>query len=644
MRGKKVFVFILVLLFFLNACSESTTSENQDNNEQQEEITITLVSPKDGDLIIQFPFTVQWESNYTGSDATYVVYAGQSKDDLQQLATVTQTSYEIPALAPGLTFYWKVELYVKDRKLAESPVWSFTISPFVKFSLQLLYPQNGATDVAIPVTFLWTPEGTTIQIKEGEVNYDLYLGTSPNDMSAIATNIPTPTFTYLQLTPETTYYWKVDAHLPTGKTVTSDIFSFTTAITTPVSTFTLLYPLDNSSGVPTSGRFAWTPYQLPTTISQNYSSDVTYSIFLGTDPLNLSMYASNIAVTYYQYSGLQTNTTYYWKVVAYANDQQLAETSIWKFTTENIPQIPIGFNLLYPLNNSTGVELPIHFSWSAPVTRTGESVTYSLCLGKDPANLSLISDSITDPFYVYTYGTTSTTYFWTVTATISGSGEEYPRILTAPIWKFTTITQLKVDLYSPENGATGVSTSPQLIWLRFSSPSGSTVTYYVYYGTSADNLQLAGTTDQLYYSLSNLQYSTTYYWKVEAHYDIDQVATSDIWSFTTQASDQVSLYQPADGSTVYYLSTDPSTALSWKSYNASGTVTYKLFVGTSSTSLSEQSCTPQYDSNTDTYYCTYSPLSSGTTYYWKVEAYVDGNYAATSPVWSFTAQQQTISP
>lgn len=92
-------------------------------------------------------------------------------------------------------------------------------------------------------------------------------------------------------------------------------------------------------------------------------------------------------------------------------------------------------------------------------------------------------------------------------------------------------------LSSPANGATGVSTSPTLVW---NASSGAT-SYRLQVSTSSSFSTLTfdqsgiTSTSQVVSGLAN---STTYYWRVNASNSAGTSAWSSVWSFTTAASSQ----------------------------------------------------------------------------------------------------------
>ena len=87
---------------------------------------------------------------------------------------------------------------------------------------------------------------------------------------------------------------------------------------------------------------------------------------------------------------------------------------------------------------------------------------------------------------------------------------------------------------SPPNHATGVAIDADLSWTGGDPDVGDTVTYDVYFGTSASpplvsNEQVATT-----YDPGTLSYNTTYYWKIVATDNHGTSVDGPVWDFTTR--------------------------------------------------------------------------------------------------------------
>ncbi len=88
---------------------------------------------------------------------------------------------------------------------------------------------------------------------------------------------------------------------------------------------------------------------------------------------------------------------------------------------------------------------------------------------------------------------------------------------------------------SPEDGAVDQPTSLVLKW-NCEDPDGDVLTYTLYFGISenpplkADNISVSE------YSISDLDYSTKYYWKVVARDEKGEETEGPVWSFTTTSA------------------------------------------------------------------------------------------------------------
>ena len=83
----------------------------------------------------------------------------------------------------------------------------------------------------------------------------------------------------------------------------------------------------------------------------------------------------------------------------------------------------------------------------------------------------------------------------------------------------------------PNNGQKDVSLTPTLSWTA-SDPDGDALSFDIYFGTNS-NPPLKETLTTKTYKPDNLNYNTTYYWKVIAKDDKDAKAEGPVWSFTT---------------------------------------------------------------------------------------------------------------
>jgi hypothetical protein len=171
-------------------------------------------------------------------------------------------------------------------------------------------------------------------------------------------------------------------------------------------------------------------------------------------------------------------------------------------------------------------------------------------------------------------------------------------------------------LLSPDNGATGVSTTPTLSW---NSVSGADRYEVEVHGNSGftniifQNLNVTGTSVNVSPALQN---GTTYYWRVRAVNDGGTSGYSSR-SFTTivAAPSAPTLVSPANGATG--VSTTPT--LSWNSVSGADRYEVEVHGNSGFTNIIFQNLNV-----TGTSVAVSPALQNGTTYYWRVRAVNDG--------------------
>jgi parallel beta-helix repeat protein len=87
---------------------------------------------------------------------------------------------------------------------------------------------------------------------------------------------------------------------------------------------------------------------------------------------------------------------------------------------------------------------------------------------------------------------------------------------------------------SPDDGTVDVSTLPTLSWTGGDPDAGDEVIYYVFLGTSPDNLLLLSSGRQTSFVPGHLRSMTKYYWKVVSKDGHNAETSGPLWSFTTK--------------------------------------------------------------------------------------------------------------
>ncbi|GAA5020411.1 hypothetical protein GCM10011506_04900 [Marivirga lumbricoides] len=187
-------------------------------------------------------------------------------------------------------------------------------------------------------------------------------------------------------------------------------------------------PSDNFDKVDTSMIY------LEWFIPKNTDATFTYDIYLGKDP-SPPIYRSAIEIvdgplnsdgTEFSFSGnvqdgddklyfasyiniqdtLETNTTYYWKIVAKSASGLNLESNVFTFKTsepKRANQLPTAPKLISPADGSITENGNITLLWNKSTDPDGDAVSYRVYLKRENNNASIIASNITDTTYTIPY-------------------------------------------------------------------------------------------------------------------------------------------------------------------------------------------------------------------------------------------------
>jgi autotransporter-associated beta strand protein len=356
---------------------------------------------------------------------------------------------------------------------------------------------------------------------------------------------------------------------------------------------------------------------VPVSWALNPDAD-TYSVYMGTDPNNLTLVSSLQTTASYIPVGLTANTTYYWRVDC-ANNFGITTGTVWSFTSKPpVPKVVINPS---PANAATSVELNVDATWKSGLETTSCQVYF----GTDPANLVLKSASVTNGTYNFSGLTNDTKYYWRINTVNAGA------VTTGNVWSFTT----KVPVPSvptvpvPALGAEGADTvSLTLTWTR----GNYATTHTVYLGTALNNLTaVAVNISANSFTVPALKGSTLYFWRVVSE-NTTGTATGAMWSFFTKTPLPKVAVSPAPANTAINIDST-QCYLSW--LNGTSTNLSSVYFGTDPNNLS------LVVADIDVTAIQVKGLTATTTYYWRV----DGKNTlgtTTGNVWSFTTRGKTI--
>ncbi|MEX0997628.1 MAG: hypothetical protein WDZ45_11305 [Flavobacteriaceae bacterium] len=228
------------------------------------------------------------------------------------------------------------------------------------------------------------------------------------------------------LSPNTTYYVRAYATNSEG-TGYGNQASFTTQGSGNVSPAFNPNPANGANNIPLSAALSFTP-------GADTPANATFKLYFGTNPNPTTSYNLGTSTTY-NYSNLQENTTYYWKVETISGSGNVLATSpIWNFSTLiTTGNTQPAFNPI-PNNASTNVSLNGNLSFTAGAN-TPTNATYKLYFDTS-ANPTTQYNLGGQTSYSYSNLQENTTYYWKI-ETLSNTGAT---LATSSIWNFSTET------------------------------------------------------------------------------------------------------------------------------------------------------------------------------------------------------------
>ena len=220
-------------------------------------------------------------------------------------------------------------------------------------------------------------------------------------------------------------------------------------------------------------------------------------------------------------------------------------------------------------------------------------------------------------------------YYWVKACNSNGVCGELSASDTGYIGEANTIPNQAINP-DPEDGEVNVSMNKdEVTWEN----GGDASKYEVYFGTDStpDSGERIGYKSSTYYSLPDLGYDTTYYWRIDA-INGDEITEGQVWSFTTR-SPSVDLPNraisptPADDTRDVPITT---SKISWM--NGGGATSYDVYFG--------QNFIPgddQYQGNTTATSWSLPYLEYGNHYFWKIKARNSGG-TTNATIWHFVVE------
>jgi hypothetical protein len=463
-------------------------------------------------LVTGSPLTIQIE---VGGE--YNVY--QWFRDGEEIPDASSDTYTIAALVPDDAGEYVLRItntVATELTLFSRPVTVKIMHTDPPVTPVLVSPVHDSSGISLTPVLEW-------EESERAESYAVWVSEN-SDMSGPLVDQSTLTETSYELgglTYDTRYYWYVRAENTVGVSDWSTVWSFTTEGEparlphTPV----LTSPEDGAVDVVLDLILDWELSEHAGHYSIQLSSDSSFE--------NLITDETGVTETSYSVDNLNYNTVYFWRVMSHNDAGNSSWSEAWSFTTVEEPlQPPPAVSLVSPEEEATDIELITTFIWNA----SENANYYSLQVSTDVQFSELIVEvgNIEDTVYEQGELSGNTTYYWRVNATNDAGTGDW-----SAAWSFTTKTAIPdvPMLVSPENDATKISADTTLHWNdsnRAESYRLQVSTVSDFSSTMIDTSGINGTS----YGLTNLESSTTYYWRVHAENAGGTSVWSDTWCFT----------------------------------------------------------------------------------------------------------------
>jgi fibronectin type 3 domain-containing protein len=422
--------------------------------------------------------------------STYNIFRGTSPTGLTSLATRTASPFVDNTASPNTTYYYGVEATDTGHDVSPmSAIAQVTTDGGPAAPVNVAATANSTTQVTVTWSETIPPGGLPIS------TYNIFRGTSPTALTALATRTASP-FVDNTASPNTTYYYGVKAtdtgHDVSPMSATADAITF--ALPAVPSSVTA------TPNAATKVTITWSESALPNTLPIS-----SYNILRGTSPSTLVKVGAQTTTKYVD-TGVSATTTYYYAVEAVDTGHDTSPMSpTSQVATPAMPAAPVDVS---PTANAA---TKVTVTWSGVVPPSGLPIqSYNIFRGTSPAALTKLASAPTTQFVDAAASPQSTYYY--ATETVDTGGDISPmsaiaQVVTPPL------PAAPVNVVATANTATQVTVT----WSENIPPNGLPIQQYnIFRGTSPGSLvEVASRTSSPF--IDNAATSgTTYYYAIEA--------------------------------------------------------------------------------------------------------------------------------
>ena len=309
-------------------------------------------------------------------------------------------------LAKGETYYVRIRVVNGVGFSNWSPTMNFSTIQVAPIAPTLVSPANGVQNLPTTLRLTWNkiPNVSTYNFNG---NYIL-----PSHTGIIDTFIDLSGLSNL-----TTYRWSISATNSSGTGPWSAQWQFTTTPLAPNAPV-LSSPEDGASNQPVDLILFWEFTMGATSYIIQVSTETNYSVLLINETAAISK-----ALT-----GLNNNSTYYWRVKALNSGGESPWTSRYFTTIPAVADAPV---LAYPTNNAENVGKTLGLTWNAMTGATSYDIQVSL---NPEFSTTFVDENVVDTIKNMEGLSEATAYYWRVRSNnVAGSSAwATAQFMTAP--------------------------------------------------------------------------------------------------------------------------------------------------------------------------------------------------------------------
>ena len=347
---KRIWILVLlnmgiILFLMLLGCSPEEESDNNPSGSVNTPPEIpsgpipeNLVHNVDT-LLTEFSWIC---SDQDDDDLSYSLYMDTSETFAENPILTNTEYFAAYDLKSSTHYYWKV--VARDQADSTSgPVWEFYTQGQESGEPPLVpsnpTPSDGATGVdPDTMTFAWTGGDPD----SDQLYYGIYLATESDFSNSyyLRGQPDSTSFEYYSLSPNQTYYWRVDVQDEIYNYTEGPIWSFTTGessgggVNSPPNLPANPSPGNMASEVDTVDLVLTWECDDP-----DAGDTLTYDVFWGLSSEEWSDSSLGLTSEVCIIEELESATSYYWQVVAYDNHGASSDGGIWIFETAE-PAVP----------------------------------------------------------------------------------------------------------------------------------------------------------------------------------------------------------------------------------------------------------------------------------------------------------------